>query len=100
MTWFKVLLTKEQIKAGEIKKLHQKFRDAFHEAGLPYEMGIFAGLPLNDGEQPFFLTPACSELATKLIADYSGGPCEKPRKKGLEPSLVIGFNMAWDLLLE
>ena len=40
------------------------------------------------------------EPAENLIAEYSGTPCEKPQKRGLEPTLVIGFNRAWDLLME
>ena len=100
MNWFKILLTDEQIKAGEIKELQKGFRDLFHEAGLPNEMALFTGQPLDNGEHPFYLTPVCSKLAENLISYYSGMPCEKPRKDGLEPTLVIGFNKAWDLLLE
>ena len=100
MGWFKILLDKDQVKNGEIKKLQQKFRDAFHEAGLPNEMALFTGLPLDNGEHPFYLTPVCSKLAEDLISYYSGVSCEKPKKGGLEPTMVIGFNKGWDLLLE
>ena len=100
MDWVRILLKNDQVRAGEIKNLQQAFRDAFHEAGTPNEMGLFAGLPLSTGELPFYLTPVCSRFAQKLISDYSGTPCEKPKKSGLEPTLVIGFNKAWDLLLE
>jgi hypothetical protein len=100
MGWSKILLTKDQVKTGEIKRFHQKFRKVFQEAGQTNEMGLFAGLPLQDGELPFYLTPVCSRLAENLITEYSGVPCEKPHKSGLEPTLVIGFNRAWDLLME
>ena len=100
MSWFKIILTKDQVKAGEIKKFQQKFRDALHEAGLPNEMGLFAGQPRGNGEYPFFLTPACATLAENLIASYSGVSCEKPKRGGLEPTMVIGFNKAWDLIME
>jgi len=100
MSWFEILLNKDQVRTGEIKKLQQGFRDAFHEAGLPNEMGLFAGMPRSNGEHPFYLTPACSRFAESFISDYSGTPCEKPKKSGFEPSLLIGFNKAWDLLLE
>ena len=100
MAWLKILLKKDQIEGGGIKKLHQEFRDIFQEAIQTNEIGLFAGLPQNDGELPFYLTPACEKLAGNLIAEYSGVQCEKPRKSGLEPTLVIGFNRAWDLLME
>lgn len=98
MEWSKILLDKDQVKAGEIKKLQQKFRDAFHEAGLPNEMALFTGLPLENGEHPFYLTPVCSKLAEDLISYYSGVSCKKPKKGGLEPTMAIGFNTGWDLL--
>jgi hypothetical protein len=100
MSWFEILLTKEQVRAGEIKRLQQGFRDAFHEAGWPNEMGLFAGIPRINGEHPFYFTPACSRFAEAFISEYSGRPCEKPKKTAFEPSLLIGFNKAWDLLLE
>jgi hypothetical protein len=100
MSWFEILLNKDQIRAGELKKFQQAFRDAFHAAGLPREMGLFAGIPHNNGEHPFYLTPGCSRFAENFISYYSGTPCEKPKKSGFEPSLLIGFHKAWDLLLE
>jgi hypothetical protein len=100
MSWFEILLTKDQVRTGEIKRLQKGFRDAFHKAGLPNEMALFAGIPRDDGEYPFYLTPACSKFAEAFISEYSGRPCEKPKKTALEPSLLIGFNKAWDLLLE
>ncbi|MFC1533629.1 hypothetical protein ACFL7M_09730 [Thermodesulfobacteriota bacterium] len=100
MSWHRILLTSDQVKEGEIKELQKKFREVFHEAGLPNEMALFAGLPLNSGERPFYLTPVCLKYANDLISHYSGSPCEKPKRGGLEPSLVIGFNKAWDLLLD
>lgn len=100
MSWFEILLSKEQVKAGEIKRLQQGFREAFHKVGLPNEMGLFAGIPRGSGEHPFYLTPACSRFAEDFISEYSGRPCEKPKKTAFEHSLLIGFNKAWDLLLE
>ena len=100
MAWTRILLSDDQVKSGEIKNFQQAFRDAFHEAGMPDDMGLFAGLPNSSGEYPFYLTPACSRLAPSLISDYSGTTSGKPRKSAFEPTLVIGFNKAWDLLLE
>ena len=100
MGWSKIILSKEQVSSGEIKVLQQKFRDAFHEAGLPNEMALFTGLPLNNSEHPFYLTPICEKFAGDVISHYSGISCEKPKKSGLEPSMVIGFNKGWDLLQE
>ncbi|MFC1866821.1 hypothetical protein ACFL0H_01615 [Thermodesulfobacteriota bacterium] len=100
MPWIKISLSGDQVKEGELKAFLQKCRDAFHEAGLPTDMALFAGRPEADNVHPFYLSPACSKLAENLMSGYAGAPCEKPRKGGLEPTLVIGFNKAWDLLLE
>ncbi len=100
MAWFKILLNRDQVRSGEIKNLQQEFRGAFHEAGMPKEMALFAGKPLEGGELPFYLTPLCEKSAEGLISYYSGTACERPAKSPLDPTLVIGFNKAWDLLGE
>ena len=100
MSWTRIILNKDQIKAGEIKKLQHKFREIFHELGMPNEMALFTGKPQDNGDLPFYLTPACSKPAENLIANYSGISSEKPKKGAIGTVLVIGFNKAWDLLLE
>jgi hypothetical protein len=100
MPWTKILLSDDQVKAGEIKRLQSKFRDIFHEEGMPTEMAMFAGQPTDSGYYPFYLSPACTDVSDTLLAEYSGVACEKPKKSGLEPTMVIGFKQGWDLLLE
>ena len=100
MKWTRILLSGDQVRTGELKRLQSKFRDIFHEAGMPTDMAMFAGQPSESGHYPFYLSPACSKLSEGLIAEYSGVSCEKPKKSGLEPTMVIGFNRGWDLLLE
>lgn len=100
MPWTKILLSDDQVKDGEIKPFLSKFRDMFHEAGMPTDMALFSGQPTDTGYHPFYLTPACSKPAENLIAEYSGTTCDKPVKNGLEPTMEIGFNRGWDLLLD
>ncbi|MGD9157815.1 MAG: hypothetical protein PVG39_05380 [Desulfobacteraceae bacterium] len=100
MPWIKILLSDDQIKTGEIKRLQTKFRDIFHKAGMPTDMAMFAGQPTDSGYYPFYLTPACTNVSDGLITEYSGVTCEKPIKSGLEPTMVIGFHQGWDLLIE
>ena len=98
MAWYKIILTEKQVKDGEVKNLHQSFRNFFYEVKNPSEMGLFAGSPLDNGGLPFYLTPACEKPAKSLISRYSGTSCEKPKKLPFEPTLSIGYNKAWDLL--
>ena len=100
MPWTKILLSEEQVKSGEIKRLQAKFRVLFHEAGMPTDMAMFAGQPTDTGYYPFYLSPACSRVSNSLIAEYSGVSCDRPKTSGLEPTMVIGFKEGWDLLLE
>jgi len=100
MPWTKILLSGDQVKDGEIKRFQAKFREIFHESGMSTDMALFAGQPSDTGYYPFYLSPAFSKVATSLISEYSGTTCEKPEKKGLEPTMAIGFNHGWDLLLE
>ncbi len=100
MPWTRILLSADQVKSGEIKRLQAKFRDVFHEAGMSTDMAMFTGQPNDSGYYPFYLTPACSRVSDSLIAEYSGTSCDKPKKSGLDPTMVIGFNRGWNLLLE
>lgn len=100
MPWTKILLSSDQVKNGEIKRFQAKFRAVFHESGMQPDIALFAGQPSDTGYYPFYLTPAGSKASMSLISEYSGTACEKPEKKGLEPTMVIGFNRGWDLLLE
>ncbi len=100
MPWTKILLSDDQVKAGEIKRLQSKFRVIFHEAGMPTDMAMFAGQPSDTGYYPFYLSPACSKVSDGLLSEYAGVACEKPQKTGLEPTMVIGFKQGWDQLLE
>ena len=100
MSWTRIMLSTDQVKSGEIKRLQSKFRDIFHEAGMPTDMAMFAGQPSDSGYYPFYLTPACARVSEGLAVEYAGVACDKPKKSGLEPTMVIGFNRAWDFLLE
>ena len=100
MPWTKILLSDDQVKDGEMKRLQAKFRVIFHEAGMPTDMAMFAGQPTDTGYYPFYLTPACTSKSNPLIAEYSGVSCDKPKMTGLDPTMVIGFQRGWDLLIE
>ncbi len=100
MPWTKIMLSTEQVKSGEIKRLQAKFRDIFNEAGMPTDMAMFAGQPSDSGYYPFYLTPACARASEALSSEYAGVACDRPKKTSLEPTMVIGFNRGWDLLLE
>ena len=100
MPWTKILLSEDQVKSGEIKRLQAKFRVIFHEAGMPTDMAMFAGQPTDTGYYPFYLSPACIGKSDALIDEYSGVKCDRPEKSGLEPTMVIGFSQGWELLIE
>lgn len=100
MPWTKIMLSSDQVKDGEIKRLQSRFRDIFHEQGMPADMVLFAGQLSDSGYYPFYLSPACSQSTESMVSEYSGISCDKPEKSGLEPTMVIGFNRGWDLLLE
>ena len=100
MPWIRILLSNDQVQSGEIKRFQARFREIFHDEGMPSDMAMFAGQPTDTGYYPFYLSPACEKLSENLIAEYSGVSCDKPKKSGLDPTMVIGFNQGWDLLLE
>jgi hypothetical protein len=92
MPWTKILLSGDDLKSGEVKRLQAKFRDAFMMRAC---LQIWPCL--QDSQPPqdtihLYLTPACAKNAENFISEYAGVSCEKPEKSGLEPTMVIGFN--------
>jgi len=74
MSWFEILLNKDQIRAGELKKFQQAFRDA--SMRLDYQvrwdfLPVYRGATANT---LFYLTPVCSKFAENFISHYSGTP--------------------------
>ena len=80
MSWYKAVLTHQQVAAGELITLLNDFEYVFRDLGEPKGMALFQGEITPAGYIVYF-SASCLPRASYLIASYSGSPCEKPRGK-------------------
>jgi hypothetical protein len=96
MSWFEVILSREQATEGISEKIHSDFEELFVKAGKPPEMALFCDIfPVP--QFSMYFSPAFAQYGSDLIAAYSGDACEKPDAS--EVTLLVGDReSAWDLL--
>lgn len=82
MSWYKAVLTNQQVASGELITLVSDFEYVFRDFGEPIGMALFQGEITQQGHTVYF-SPGCLPRASYFIASYSGSPCEKPRKENL-----------------
>ena len=94
MSWYKAVLTHQQVAAGELITLLNDFEYVFRDLGEPKGMALFQGEITPAGYIVYF-SPGCLPRASYIIASYSGSPCEKPRKENLK---YLGGDMGGPLI--
>ena len=91
MIWYKIRLTKSQVKGEVFVLLKKELKRLWNLVGTPKEMALFAGSPFEKkNEQCFYLTPGCLPWAESLISKYFASPCENPAKGEYPPALLVG----------
>ena len=101
MIWYKIRLTKGQIREGILLSLKKEFKRVWRLVGAPKDMALFAGSPFEKkNEQCFYLTPGCLPWAESIISQFFGSPCEKPAKAEYPPALLVGHPEAKRLVDE
>jgi hypothetical protein len=96
MSWYEVILSREQVVEGISEKIQSDFAELFVKAGKPPEMALFCDtFPVP--QFSMYFSPVSAQYCSELISDYSGDPCEKPNAS--EVTLLVGDrDSAWDLL--
>ena len=96
MSWYEVILSREQLTEGISEKIQSDFETLFVKAGTVPEMALFCDtFPVP--QFSMYFSPVAVQYASDLIATYSGDACEKPDAS--EVTLLVGDkNSAWDLL--
>ena len=96
MSWYEVILSREQLTEGISEKIQSDFETLFIKAGTPPEMALFCD-SFTVPQFSMYFSPGAVQHASDLIATYSGDFCEKPDAN--EVTLLAGDkNTAWDLL--
>lgn len=78
MPWYKVTLSKADIRAGKIGSLQDGFEALFIALGGPGNAGMFGGLEL--GGHKYYFSPGAARIAGALIARYAGVECVPPKR--------------------
>jgi hypothetical protein len=89
MSWYKAVLTHQQVAAGELITLVNDFEYVFRDLGEPKGMTLLQGEVTPAGYTVYF-SPRCLPRASYLLAAYSGTPCAEPRKEDL---MYLGGDM-------
>ena len=96
MSWYEVILSREQVVEGVSEKIQSDFEELFIKSGKPPEMALFCDI-FTAPQFSMYFSPVSAQYASDLIAAYSGDPCEKPNAS--EITLLVGDrSSAWDLL--
>lgn len=98
MGWQKIIFTRDQIIAGEQKRMMLEFAELCRRAGRPKDAALFGSLfPDEKGNVEEYFSPAGARIAAELIRQHGGGtPCLKPSAESV--SLSHGSQSAWSLL--
>lgn len=96
MSWYEVILSREQVVEGISEKIQSDFEELFVKAGKPHKMALFCDtFPVP--QFSMYFSPICAQYCSELISGCSGHPCEKPDAS--EVNLLVGDrDSAWDLL--
>ncbi len=96
MSWYEIILNREQLSEGVSEKIQDEFEALFSKAGTPPEMALFCDT-FTVPQFSMYFSPVAGQHASDLISTYSGDPCEKPEAS--EITLLVGdSDSAWDLL--
>jgi hypothetical protein len=96
MSWYEVILSREQVVEGMSEKIQSDFEELFIKVGKPPEMALFCDT-FTAPQFSMYFSPVCAQQCSELISDYSAKPCEKPNAS--EVTLLVGErDSAWDLL--
>jgi hypothetical protein len=79
LSWYKAVLSSQEVVAGELIALVNDFEYAYGESGQPKGMALFQGETVPAGSTVYF-SPGTVAPASHLIASYAGTECERPDK--------------------
>lgn len=96
MSWHRIVLTNDQVLAGEHMDIQDSFTTLFTAALTPREAALFsAGHPAQD--YALYFSPGSFPFAKALILSKGGVSCDAPPKEGT--SLLVGHAGAGDAFL-
>jgi hypothetical protein len=83
MSWYKIILTHEDIAALKHMELQDQFARFFTAHNGPRDAGMYQSNEL--GIHEYFFSPGAGKIAFPLIASYSGVECIAPTRSEVKP---------------
>jgi hypothetical protein len=98
MSWYKVILTEEQVATGEHRNLQDQFSQIYADSGSPQGVVLLAdrwafGPRGRRGSYPLYFSPAAVSYCGPLITNYSGERCEVAYSTDV--TFLAGERSAW-----
>ena len=88
VTWFKIALSKQQVKTGHLERIRETFADVFIARGAPAGAAMFSG-NANDTGQTLYFNALAANLAETLLKDNGAIRCLPPLDDG-GMTLLVG----------
>jgi len=97
MSWYKIVLTSEEIIIGESNAIMDQLISIAKTVAMPEGFGVFAGKQVKK-RTPYYFTPISIPYVSDILSQYHGTPCEKPSENDIEALLFGHKSTAWELL--
>jgi hypothetical protein len=94
-TWFHISLSAEQLAAGHLERIRDKFTDLFIAAGSPVGAAMFSTtvnrvhLENDDVGAILYLNPPAIDVAADFLRHNGAVPCLPPVNEG-DVTLMVG----------
>ena len=96
MSWFKVVMSNDDIVSRKHIRLQDTFENLFSAAGAPRNAAMFANRDMARGDW-FFFSPGAMNIASALVLSHGAVECPSPRRSAV--SLLVGHPGCADVLL-
>jgi len=97
MTWYRIELTEAQLVDNKNLDIHDKFDKVWLANGCPEGFCLFSDRDSDESATTYYLSPDSVESMMKVINEYNGEECSRPRKD--EVAVQIGHANDENMLL-
>jgi len=83
MSWYKVVMTSQDISAQRDSQLVEAFKQVFIGSKFPQDAALFSNDSHYGEDLIYYFSPGAVRIGASLIQLHSGIPCEEPPRDSL-----------------
>src|SRR5262245_37734430 len=83
MSWYKVVMTSQDISTHSDSQLVEAFKQVFMGSNFPQDAALFSNDFPPGEDLIYYFSPGAVRIAGGLLSLYSGMPCEEPPRDSL-----------------